>query len=297
MNRKVPFGLFLLVGVGSVAVAFRPRAAGSSPICRTSATPVPAAGPVRVIAEGRVSARPGAEVVVGTDTPGTITRLLVNEKDRVARGQLIAQIDASVDERSLEQARARVTEAEADLLLAEADRQRAAQLLATKVGSRQALDKAERDQNAADARKATAVADVRRLEAVIRKASIVAPISGVVTARHVQAGETVDRGARLVTIADLGRIRIEAEVDEADSGRVHPGAEVAVRAEGEDGTWSGRVEEIPDQVTPRKLKPQDPARPSDTRVLLVKIAVAEAKGLKLGRRVDVEIAGGIQAAR
>jgi RND family efflux transporter MFP subunit len=176
------------------------------------------------------------------------------------------------------------------LRLAEADRDRAAQLLATKVGSRQALDKADRDQGAAEARKATAAADVRRLEAVVRKAAIVAPISGVVTLRHVEAGETVERGARIVTVADLDRIRVEAEVDESDTGRVRTGAKVTVRAEGESTAWSGTVEEIPEQVTPRKLKPQDPARPSDTRVLLVKVAVAETKGLKLGRRVDVEIA-------
>jgi HlyD family secretion protein len=297
MNRKVLFALLLLVGLGSAALAFRSRTDGTKPICRTTVAAAAAPGPIRVVAEGRVAARPGAEVIVGTDTPGTLVRLLVNEKDRVVRGQLIAQIDASVDERAMEQARARVAEAEADLRLAEADRDRAAHLLATQVGSQQALDKAARDRDAASARQATAVADVRRLEAVIRKASITAPISGVVTARHVEQGETVERGARLVTVADLSRIRIEAEVDEADSGRVRRGAEVTVRAEGDGGAWSGTIEEIPDQVTPRKLKPQDPARPSDTRVLLVKIAVADAKGLKLGRRVDVEIAGGPEAAR
>ena len=107
----------------------------------------------------------------------------------------------------------------------------------------------------------------------------------------------MDRGARIVTIADLDRIRVEAEVDEADTGRVRLGAEVKVRAEGEEGSWTGTVEEIPDQVTPRKLKPQDPARPSDTRVLLVKVAVADAKGLKLGRRVDVEIGEAGEAER
>jgi RND family efflux transporter MFP subunit len=291
MNKKLLVPLFLLVGAGSALLAFRSRTDGSIAICRPAAVAAAALAPARVVAEGRVAARAGAEVVVGTDTGGTLVKLLVSEKDRVEKGQLIARIDSSVDERALEQARARVTEAEADLRLAEADRERAAQLLATKVGSRQSLDKGERDRDAAAARQATAVADVRRLEAVIRKASITAPISGVVTLRHVEQGETVDRGARLVTIADLDRIRVEAEVDEADTGRVRPGARVTVRAEGEGGAWEGRVEEIPDQVTPRKLKPQDPARPSDTRVLLVKVAVNDPKGLKLGRRVDVEIAG------
>ena len=92
-----------------------------------------------------------------------------------------------------------------------------------------------------------------------------------------------------MTVADIDRLRVEAEVDEADTGRIHLGAPVVVRAEGESTTWRGTVEEIPDAVTGRKIKPQDPARPTDTRVLLVKVALASHEGLKLGRRVEVEI--------
>ena len=62
-----------------------------------------------------------------------------------------------------------------------------------------------------------------------------------------------------------------------------------MKVEGETTTWRGTVEEIPDAVTGRKIKPQDPARPTDTRVLLVKVALAIPDGLKLGRRVEVEI--------
>jgi hypothetical protein len=50
------------------------------------------------------------------------------------------------------------------------------------------------------------------------------------------------------------------------------------------------VEEIPDAVMARRLKPQDPGRPSDTKVLLVKIALGGKTPLKLGQRVEVAIA-------
>ncbi|MES1210824.1 MAG: hypothetical protein ABUL63_00690, partial [Acidobacteriota bacterium] len=84
--------------------------------------------------------------------------------------------------------------------------------------------------------------------------------------------------------------RIEAEVDEFDAGRVTLGSIVKVTAEGFAGqSWKGTVEEIPDAVVGRRLKPQDPGRPSDTRVLLVKVALGEATPLKLGQRVEVEI--------
>ena len=103
-------------------------------------------------------------------------------------------------------------------------------------------------------------------------------------------GETIDAGDAVIDVADLRRVRVEAEVDEFDAGRVSLGASVVVRAEGFDGqSWAGRVEEIPDAVTGRRLKPQDPGKPQDTRVLLVKVALDEATPLKLGQRVEVEV--------
>ena len=53
----------------------------------------------------------------------------------------------------------------------------------------------------------------------------------------------------------------------------------------------GEVEEIADVVAPRHLRPADPGRPSDTRVLSVKIAFREPCTLKLGQRVEITIEG------
>lgn len=248
-----------------------------------------APAPALVVAEGRVATYPGKEVVVGTDFAGTLERVAVEEKQPVAKGELLAEIDASEERAALAEARSRIAEAVADVRLAEVEIARARQLFDGKVGPKQAVDRAERDRDAARARRETANAEAERLAARIAKARILAPIAGVVLGKHVSTGETVERGARVVTIADIARLRVEAEVDEADTGNVRLGAPVAVRAEGETATWRGTVEEIPDAVTGRKIKPQDPARPSDTRVLLVKVALAGHDGLKLGRRVEVEI--------
>jgi hypothetical protein len=49
------------------------------------------------------------------------------------------------------------------------------------------------------------------------------------------------------------------------------------------------VEEIPDAVTLRRLKPQDPSRPTDTRILAVKVAFAEPTPLRLGTTVELSI--------
>jgi hypothetical protein len=89
----------------------------------------------------------------------------------------------------------------------------------------------------------------------------------------------------------LNRTRIEAEVDEFDAGHVTVGARVTITAEGFDGqTWEGTVEEIPDCVVGRKLRPDDPGKPVDSRVLAVKIALAGSRPpLKIGQRVEIEI--------
>lgn len=245
----------------------------------------------RIVAEGRVVTYPGAEVTIGSDVAGTLERLNVDEKQAVHAGEVIAVIKGDDTRAALAVARARVGEAEADTRLFEAEVARAQHLFREDVGSKQAWDKAERDLDSARARAASAAAEVRRLQALVEKTVITAPIDGVVITRHVHAGETIEAGDAIVTVADLKKTRIEAEIDEFDTAHIRLGASVNVTAEGFGRTWRGTIEEIPDSVVNRRLNPQDPSKPIDTRVLLVKIAFAEPTPLKLGQRVDVRIDG------
>ena len=263
---------------------------GTAPASADTA-PAPAAAEAdRVVAEGRMVAYPGSEVEVAADLSGTLVRLLVHEQDTVRKGQLIAELKADDLRAELEEARARIAEAEADIRFAEVDLGRAERLLAEKIGTQEMADRARRNRDAASARRETAQASISRLSAILAKTRIVAPLSGVVIVRSVQPGEHLEAGEPLLTLADLDRTRVEAEVDEFDAGRVVLGAPVKVTAEGYTGqSWPARIEEIPDAVVPRRLKPQDPGRPSDTRVLLVKVALEGKTPLKLGQRVEVEI--------
>lgn len=286
-----------LILAATTALLCHGHAEGGAAAAVTGTKPlaIPASTTAHIAAEGRVVAYPGAEVVVGTDFAGTLRRLPVQEKDAVGKGDVLAEFVADVERAALREAEARVAEAGADVKLFQLERSRAEQLLASKAGAKQAVDKAARDLDGALSRRATAAAEIERLHATIAKSRLCAPISGVVVARHAEAGETLDRGARVVTLVDLKRLRIEAEVDESDASRVVLGAPVAIRGEGEAGpALGGRVAEIPDAVTARRTKPQDPGKPSDTRVLLVKIAFDDPSlgaALKLGRRVEVEIDG------
>ena len=260
---------------------------------RVPARPAPAQTAVErptIRAEGQVITYPGAEVTVGSELAGRITTLAVTEKSIVRAGDVLVELDASETRAALDEAKAHIAESDAEVTAADTDVARAESLSRTNAISRQDLDHARRDRDAAVARRNAAVATAARLTATLAKTRIVAPIGGIVTARLVQPGEIVSPGTSLVTIADLHRTRIEAEVDEYDVGRITIGTLAAVSAEGYgDRAWTGRIEEIPDEVVGRRLKPQDPGRPTDTRVLLVKIALQDPMPFKLGQRVEVAI--------
>jgi HlyD family secretion protein len=283
MNRILyPILGILILGATVVQVkATRPKPAPAR-VDKVAETP-------RVVAEGRVVAYPGAEVTIGTDVDGTIARLTVNEKDHVKRGETIAIIQADDTRAALGVARARVGEADADIRLYQSEVARAQNLFQVDIGSKQAWEKADRDLDAARARRASASAEVARLEALVAKTVITSPIDGAVITSHVQAGETIAAGDAIVTVADLSKTRIETEIDEFDVARMKLGASVQIAAEGFAREWRGTIEEIPDSVVNRRIKPQDPSKPIDTRVLLVKVAFAEPTPLKLGQRVEVKI--------
>lgn len=293
MNRRL-LSRTAAVAIAVAALALlisRSRGDASSRAPQVAAAEVEGRGS-RVVAEGRLTTYPGAEILVGSEVAGTIVSLPLVEKQTVKKGDLVAQLLADDLRAELAEARARIAEADAEIRLAEVELERAESLLAKNVDTASRRDKALRDLDVSSARRATAAASGARIEAEIAKRRIVSPLAGVVVVRHVDAGESIEARAGIVTIADLSRVRIEAEVDEFDAGRLAVGSPVSIAAEGYDGTrWSGTVEEIPDAVSGRRLKPQDPGRPSDTRILLVKIRLAEPTPLKLGQRVEVEIGG------
>jgi RND family efflux transporter MFP subunit len=244
----------------------------------------------RVTAEGRLMAYPGAQVTVSAEIGGLIQRMLVEEKAPVTMGQLIAEIKVDEQKAALAEAKARIAEIDAELRLDQLELKRNKDLLDQSVASREEFDRAQRNFDVATAQRQTALATVKRLEATVTKSEVRAPIDGVILNRYAQAGEMADVGTRLVTIGDTNRVRVEAEVDEFDAGRVHVGQAVAITAEGYSGqSWRGTVEEIPDAVADKNLRPQDPGRPTDARVLRVKIRFQEPTPLKLGQRVELEI--------
>lgn len=277
------------LGAGAVLLSvtvFQALQASTPPAATATARPIERT----LAAEGRVVAYPGSEVAVAAERDGRLVRVLVQESQVVRTGQLLAELDSDELRATLAEAQARVRENEAELRLAELNRGRREQLVREEVVARHDLDQATRDLDTAHARLETARAEIERLQAQLRKTRIVAPISGTVTRRDVDAGERVEAGNAVFTIADLSHLRIEGEADEADASSLHVDAPVRINVQGRgDQTYAGRIEEVADSVTLRRLKPQDPGRPTDTRIITVKIAFTEPNPLKLGTTVELRI--------
>ena len=283
---RIPRTVLLpLVLLGGAAAALVLR--GQARPAPAHPAPPPASASLR--AEGRVATFPGGEVQVGTDLGGTLVSMSVKDGDAVRKGQVLARLDARTDQAALLEARARVKELEADATFQAQEARRQESLASQGIASAQSRDQLRNQSALATARLEAARATVRRLEVTCAKHEILAPISGQVLTRLAQPGETVAPGAALLRLATTDHTRIEAEIDEFDLSRVREGMPVVVRAEGQSATWRGRVAEIPRHVEGRRLKPQDPARPTDTRVLLVKVELQEMAPLKLGQRVELEL--------
>lgn len=287
--RVISAILLVVLGAGAYHLIAGKHAEKQPSVPEKVTAEAPEANPL-VMAEGRVSTYPGAEVIVASENPGIVKTIRVHELEVVHKGQVLAELRNADLLAAQEEAEARIREAEADIRLAHVENGRASDLVQRQFISRQALDRSERDVSATQARLASARAVLKRIQAQLLKTTILAPIGGTVVVRHVDDGEALREGGAVVTLADLAKLRIEAEVDEFDIGRVHTGDIVKITAEGFDGMqWRGRVEEMPDAVRERGMRPQDVARPTDARVLLVKIGLEENIPLKLGQRVEVVI--------
>jgi RND family efflux transporter MFP subunit len=291
MTKGTQLVLGLMLGGALVGATVLQARAVVQPAPAASSEPASEHTATGIAAEGRVVAYPGGEVRVGAERAGRLVRVLVEEGALVRKGQLLAEIDSDELRAELAEARARVVEAEAEARLSEATLARRQKLQQERIIAAHDLDQALRDLETANARVLTAKASVARYAALVAKSRLAAPIAGTVTARRVDAGQMVETGDHAFTVADLKHLRIEGEAHEADAQGVALGAPVTITADGYPGrSWRGTIEEVPDSVTLRRIKPQDPSRPTDARILAVKVAFAEPVPLRLGTTVDLRIA-------
>lgn len=220
-------------------------------------------GPLKVTVSAMGKLAPTNRVEIGTELSGVISRVLVDNNDRVTKGDILAELDpAKLDDAVLRtQAALRVAEANVGTSEATVNETRAAlarlqqvwRLSNGKAPAKAEIDTAQAAFARAEASLTSASADVARARAQLStdqtdraKAAIRAPIDGVVLSRQAEPGQTVAASFQtpvLFTIAgDLNAMKLEISIDEADVGRVKPG---------QAATFT--VDAFPDRVFPANI--------------------------------------------
>jgi RND family efflux transporter MFP subunit len=152
---------------------------------------------------------------VSAQISGRIVELRFDVGDYVKQGQVIVRIDERAAGQALAASEAQVREADAAARNARVNYERSRQLLAQKFISQAALDKAEADYKQAQARLSAMLAGAGQAATERSFATIVAPYSGVVAARHVELGEMAAPGKPLMTGFDPSTLRAVANVPQA----------------------------------------------------------------------------------
>jgi len=262
--------LFLLAGCGNSTPA------GTSPRPVLVAQPEGAADAAPTAYAGEVRAR--EESALAFRVGGKLVRRQVEIGDRVASGQLLAELDPGDLRLQAQAAQAQAVAAEAELERAAAERARFQTLLQDQLVSRSAYDQAETAWKAAQAqvRAAGANLDVARNQAGY--AQLRAPRDGVIATREAEAGQVVGAGQTVFTLSgDAGR-EIAIALPEARIRRFHAGQQVLVEL------WSAPGERLPGRI--REIAPAaDPqARTYAARVALPAEAAA---AVELGQSARV----------
>jgi len=157
---------------------------------------------------------------VSAQIAGRVIELRFDVGDAVKKGDVIVRIDERAVSQAAAASAAQVQEAQAALANARAQFERSKQLAAQKFISAAGLEKAETEYKAAQARVTSLIAGAGQASTERSFATIVAPYSGVVSARHIEVGEMATPGKPLMTGFDPGSLRVVATVPQAQVGAI-----------------------------------------------------------------------------
>jgi HlyD family secretion protein len=186
-----------------------------------------------ISATGTLSA--DTTVQVGSQVSGRIAELYADFNSKVREGQLLAQIDPTFLKAAVDQQKAAVVKARAQMDDSKRTFVRTDSLFRHQLAAQADLDAATTTYESDKASLQQAEAALEQAEVNLRYAAIRAPISGVVISRNVDVGQTVAASLQaptLFTIAnDLRKMQVQADVDEADIGNVRVGQSVTFRVD------------------------------------------------------------------
>ncbi|WPU99699.1 efflux RND transporter periplasmic adaptor subunit [Mucilaginibacter sp. cycad4] len=200
-----------------------------------------------VTATGRIE--PVDTVTVGTQVSGIIKYVYADFNSKVKKGQLIAELDKSLLQATVDQAKGTLLNSQSQLVFAQNNFGRQNLLFKTDAISKADYDTALNTLNAAKASVKSAAAQVRSAEKNLSYADIYSPIDGVVLNRNVSVGQTVAASFSTPTLfvlaKDITKMEVEANVDEADIGDVKAGERASFTVDAFiNDQFAGTVEDI-----------------------------------------------------
>jgi len=225
-------------------------------------------GDLAVTVESTGTLEAVTSVEVGSEVTGRVLREMFDVNDQVRKGQVMAEIDPESLDSGLVQSRAQYRGAQDAIRLAQATAGESArtytrshQLGAEGIVSQADQDAARsaRDRDQASLQSAQENARVARAAVDLtssqrQKATVRAPIDGVVLARLVEPGQTVTAGFATPVLfklaQDLSRMRLNVDIDEADVARIRSGEAATFTVE----AYPGR--KFPSTVTSLQIQPK-----------------------------------------
>jgi RND family efflux transporter MFP subunit len=204
--------------------------------------------PVRVEFSGPLVAPSTA--TVRAKAPGTLLSLQVAEGSRVHAGQVLGQVDLAELGSRVEERRAMLESARAQLAQAERTHDSNQRLADQKFISPNALDASRSALDTARAQLRAAEAQLNSLRVSLRDAALVSPIDGLVAKRHVVPGEKLAAEQPLLTIVDLKTLELAGSVGTHQVSMLTPGLPVEVRVEGVEQPVAGRIARIAPAAEP-----------------------------------------------
>jgi macrolide-specific efflux system membrane fusion protein len=206
--------------------------------------------------------KPSSFIDVGAQVSGILQKLHVEVGDRVEQGQLLAEIDARVQEARVEASRANIDAQRAQLdarraalELARANAKRQEQLMAENATSQLEYDNAVNNLASAESSLIQLEKQIEQSSATLTQeetqlgfTKIYAPAAGTVVTIEMNEGRTLNAtqmAPNILRIANLETMRVESDISEADVGSVRPGMQVYFKTlGGGERRWYGTVQQI-----------------------------------------------------
>jgi RND family efflux transporter MFP subunit len=214
---------------------------------------------------------PVSQATIKSKVSGQVQEAALREGVSVQEGQVLARIDQADLKARLQQQQAMLDEAQAKLAMAEKNEYNAKALLTQQFISQTSFDTTANAVELARANVKSASAMVELARIALNDSVIRAPIGGIISKRHVQAGDKVAPDMPVYTIVGLQELTLEAQVPTTDIPRVKVGQEVSFHVDGfAKREFRGKVARI------------NPTTEAGSRAMLVYVTVANGDGALRG---------------